>query len=195
MATFRAINSFCESLMKYLDGIYPKALNKEVGATFDVISGGELDGLEKPEWTRVTLFLYRVKLNDALRNVPAPGKFPEERAVTVDLHFLVTVWAETPLGEHLLTGWVLRELLRRPVLDASILSSDGGWHAGETVQLLPEEISTEDLMRIWDGLRHSYRPSLPFVARGIRIDESDSDGAPVVAKRLGFKGRAGDRCG
>ena len=56
------------------------------------------------------------------------------------------------------------------------------------MQVLPVDLSTEDLMRVWDALEPSYRLSTSYVARVVRLDpDVDTElFAPVVAKRLAF---------
>jgi hypothetical protein len=74
------------------------------------------------------------------------------------------------------------------VLSASSLSPEAGWDSADAVQIVPAELSTEDLMRIWDALTPPYRLSVSYVARMVRIDaERIPDAAPVVASRLAFE--------
>ncbi|HPE04331.1 MAG TPA: Pvc16 family protein, partial [Thauera sp.] len=50
------------------------------------------------------------------------------------------------------------------------------------------ELPTEDLMRIWDALSPSYRLSVSWVARLVRIDPERDDTLhrPVVAGRFRY---------
>ena len=73
------------------------------------------------------------------------------------------------------------------MLDASALSPEGGWSRDEVIQIVPAELSTEDVMRIWDALEPPYRLSASYVARLVRVDpDEDGEFRPVVARRLGF---------
>jgi hypothetical protein len=55
------------------------------------------------------------------------------------------------------------------------------------VQLIPEELSTSDMMRIWDTLQPKYRLSLGYVARVVRIDPAEiPEQPPVVATRFNY---------
>ena len=63
----------------------------------------------------------------------------------------------------------------------------GGWGNGELVQIIPAEISLEDTTRIWNALHRPFRPSLTYIARGVKIGIQPSPtGKPVVARRLSF---------
>jgi hypothetical protein len=85
----------------------------------------------------------------------------------------------------------MSQLHRHPILDVSSLTEEGGWRNDDLVQIIPAELSNEDLMRVWDALAPSYRLSLSYIARVVRIDAADAEtGLPVVAKRLEFRGKS-----
>src|SRR5690606_8234600 len=91
----------------------------------------------------------------------------------------------------------IRQLHMFPILDASSLSPEGGWSANEVVQVIPAELPTEDLMRIWDALDPPYRLSVSYIARLVRLDpDQQAVGRPVVATRLAYgeEARPGARC-
>lgn len=52
----------------------------------------------------------------------------------------------------------------------------------DRVQVIPEEVSTEDLMRIWDGLPGDYRLSAPYLVKTLRPE-------PVVTVTQGTPAR------
>lgn len=94
----------------------------------------------------------------------------------------------TAQDEQVALTWALRQLHQNPVLDISSLTPDAGWASDEVIQIVPSELATEDVMRIWDALTPSYRLSVSYMARLVRIDP-DSDVAefrPVVAGRFAF---------
>ena len=71
--------------------------------------------------------------------------------------------------------------------DASTLSPEGGWGSGDQVQVLIDDLSNEELMRMWDAVDPSYRLSLPLVARVVRIDVEQPLPLPVVGARFGME--------
>jgi hypothetical protein len=105
----------------------------------------------------------------------------------VALHYLFTFWSNSAQNEHLVLAWTMLHLQATPLLDATILTGEAGWTAEDVVQLVPEELSTENLMRIWDTLKPDYRLSLGYVARVVRIEPDEiAEQAPVVATRFNY---------
>lgn len=187
MANLFAIHSVGSSLITYLRNTYPEPLRTEYPCDFRLLSSGEMADLGDVG-TAVTLYLYRITVDEHLRTAPMNYK-PMDSAIplSVDLHYLLSVWADSALVEHTIVAWVMSELNQHCVLDKATLSADGGWFDGDQIQIVPVELSNEDLMRIWDALAPNYRLSVSYKARVVRIDpEPIPTGKPVVARRLDF---------
>jgi hypothetical protein len=107
--------------------------------------------------------------------------------LSLDLSYMFTFWSDGAEAEHTIFAWVVRQLYMHQTLSQSDLTLDGGWAAGDFVQVIPSEISNEDLMRIWDALDPPYRLSVSYIARVVRIEPDVlPDAKPVVARRLRF---------
>lgn len=105
---------------------------------------------------------------------------------------MLTVWSASATAEHAVFAWAMRQLHNQPLLDASVLTDKGEWTAQETVQLIPEELPLEDLMRVWDALEPSYRLSASYVARVVNIGPVEEEVAgPVIATRFGITQQTG----
>jgi hypothetical protein len=187
MANLLAVHSVGSSLITYLRNSYPEELRTRHPCEFRLLASGELAG-EEDFGTLLSLYLYRVTQSEHLRNVPRrndPSDAPAPLAI--DLHYLLTVWADSAVAEHTILAWAMRQLHHRPVLDVSSLSPEAEWGRADFVQIIPAELSNEDVMRIWDALDPAYRLSVSYVVRTIRIDpDRIADGRPVVATRLSF---------
>jgi hypothetical protein len=187
MANVFAIHSVGNSLVTYLRNSYPEPLRTDQPCEFRLLSSGEL--IETGDFpTTLSLFLYRVTMNEHLRNVSRVNGFTDDDIpLSVDLHYLMTVWANNAVAEHTILAWGMRELYLHPVLDISSLSPEAGWTAGDVIQLIPAELSNEDVMRIWDALEPPYRLSISYIARVVRIDaDTTEDARPVVATRFSY---------
>jgi Pvc16 N-terminal domain len=180
-----AIHSVGESLRAYLDSSYPADLRARNPCEFKLVSSGELAGDVELD-AALTLYLYRVTVNEHTRNVRrVTGPTAENVPLAVDLHYLLTVWSRSAFTEQVVIAWAMRQLHQHPVLDASSLTPEAEWGSGDFVQVIPAELSTEDVMRIWDALDPGYRLSVSYIARVVRIDTDPFPTAlPVVATRF-----------
>lgn len=193
MANIRAIQSVSSSMVSFLERTYPDDLRAEINCSFSLLSLGGLTA-DPPDRT-VTLYLHRISVNEHLRNArlsidPVRSVHP----LSLDLHYLLTVWFSRPAEEQTILAWAMRQLHLHPVLDASILSPDANWREGDVVHLVPADLTAEDIFRIWDSLPVKYRISVGYVARMVRIepDNPDQEFPPVVARRLDFDERRRD---
>jgi hypothetical protein len=187
MANILATHSVGNSLMTYLKNAYPEPFRTQQPFDFKVISCGELAEGPDPRNT-VTLFLFRITQDEYLRGRRIPSDPPHANPpLSIDLHYLLTVWADNALAEQTVLTWAMREIQMHPVLDSSALSPEAGWTPADVVQLIPAELSNDDLFRIWDLLQPKYRLSISYVARVIRIDTDTDSERPAVAKRLSFE--------
>ena len=195
MANVFAVHSVGSSITTFLRNTYPAQIGgRDMPACgFELSSSGQLAG-DISEATHISLYLYRITVNEHSRQTrraaaPADSFVP----LGLDLHYLLTAWAATPLDEQVTLAWAIRQLHQYPVLDASSLSPEAGWGGGEVIQIIPAELTTEDVMRIWDALEPAYRVSTSYVARVVRLDpDQDAESShPVVAARYAYGKEAG----
>jgi len=198
MANVKSIHSVCNSIIQFLHNAYEAypvpdgdpgtTLQDEYPCSFRVLSSGELDP-SADFGTSLTLYLYRVLINEHVRSQPlARGSSDSALPLSLDMHFLITVWAESAAAEQTICAWAMQQLHQHPIMDVSSLTAEGGWRNDDVVQIIPAELSNEDLMRVWDALAPDYRLSLSYIARVVRIDPEDSaTGLPVVATRYQYE--------
>jgi hypothetical protein len=185
MANVHAVHSVGHSLATYLRSTYPD--------TLDGVSMPECDfasfacaqvGSPPDEDTRIALVLYRVSVSEHGRR-PPPGQV--SGALALDLHYLLAAFGGTAESEQVPMTWAMRQMHQHPLLDASSLAPDGGWRRDEALQIIPQELDIDALMRVWDGLDAAYRLSAAYVVRVVRIDpDAGADARPVVVRRLEY---------
>ncbi|NJM97491.1 MAG: DUF4255 domain-containing protein [Phormidesmis sp. RL_2_1] len=201
MANVWAIHSVGDSLVTYLRNSYNTFIDQNAPddsslpnpvpeCRFSLLSSPAFDDMESAleGEHQLSLYLYRINVNEHLRNLRQGGDFPQKQVpLSLDLHYLMTVWSKSALAEQLIIAWAMRQMQATPVLDRSYLSAQANWGTEEMVQIIPAELTHEDMMRIWDALKPAYRLSFGYVARVVRI-ESDvvETGLPVVATRFGL---------
>lgn len=188
MANVLAIHSVGNSLVSYLSRAYPPELRAQHSCDFQLFSSGQIANLQEDLSTTLSLYLYRVTVNDQMRNIrrtsDAPGR---DVPLSLDLHYLMSVWTDSAVAEHHILAWAMRELYLHPTLNTSSLSAEAGWTPNDIIQIIPSELSTEDMMRIWDALEPSYRLSVAYIARVVRIDPDHvPEALPVVATRFHY---------
>jgi Pvc16 N-terminal domain len=186
MANTLATFSVADGLRLYLQRAYDTAEVKPApGMTFEVASAHQINEF-KTARDVLTIFLYRITVNEHQRNHNT-DMHRERVPLTLDLHLLLTAWCESPRNEQALLTWTMRELYQRPVLDVSVLSPEAGWKLGDVVQLVPSELSNEDLMRLWEAVTPPYRLSISYIARMVKVDADPFPSfPPVVATQFGM---------
>ena len=119
----------------------------------------------------LSIFLYRVDFNKVMRAAWSATSVQDGRShLGLDLHYLITPWAENAEDEHRVLGRAMQGIESTPILGGPMLHSSGEWDAGESIQLVLEEVSTEAVMRTFDSLPTDYRLSVPYIARVMRLD-------------------------
>jgi len=136
----------------------------------------------------LSIFLYRVDFNKAMRAAWSGAAHRDGRAhLGLDLHYLITPWAENATDEHKILGRAMQCLETTPILTGPMLHASGEWDAGESIQVVLEEVSSEAVMRMFDSLPTDYRLSVPYIARVMRLDGLVAEPAgPVVTAIKGI---------
>ena len=146
----------------------------------------------------LSLYLYRVAVNVSRRNMP-PSVGPDgERyrpAIPLDLYYLLTPWGQTAAKQHRLLGWAIRELQNMPVLPAALLNNyvpeSATFRPTETVELIFESVSVQDMMNITDPIKLTQPLSIAYVARIVALESTVRlvEAGPVQTRVLDY-GRA-----
>lgn len=119
----------------------------------------------------LSIYLYRADFNKTMRaSWSGVGSQDGLGHLVLDLHYLLTAWADNAEFEHLIIGRAMQVLETTPLLGGPLLEASGKFAPAETVSLVLEEISTEAVMRTFDSLPTDYRLSIPYIARMVRID-------------------------
>jgi hypothetical protein len=137
----------------------------------------------------LSIFFYRVDFNKTMRAAwSAIGSQEGRGRLAVDLHFLITPWADNSEFELRIIGKAMQCLETTPILSGPVLHPSAAWSANESIQVVMEEITTEAVMRTFDSLPTDYRLSVPYLARIARIDSRQSQpDTPVTTLVTGAK--------
>ncbi len=149
----------------------------------------------------LSILLYRVDFNRTMRSSwSAVGHGDGRGHLALDLHYLLTPWAENAEYQHMILGRAMQVMEGTPSLTGPLLyqpslppayADEPTLQPADSVQLMLEEISTEALMRTFDSLPGDYHLSVPYVARVVRIDTRVAlPTPPVVDADIRLEGAA-----
>jgi hypothetical protein len=168
-----------------------------IAATGQAILGLLADAVPKPEFATarfelfqvgdfqpsmeegISLYLYRVAVNSARRNLPpsvAPNGKRFRPPIPVDLYYMLSAWAKTAIKQQRLLGWAIRTLADTPILPAGLLNHYGPendvFRPSETVELILDQLTLADLNNLWSATKISPPLSVNYVARMISIEST-----------------------
>ena len=192
VADFTGIFSVGKSLEQFLENSFPSDLKTKFSPVkFQLVASAQIAGEDQTALDQlVTIFLHRITINENFRGATQLQQGSNKKPVLyVDLHYLITYWGIDPEAEQTILGWVMTQLQSAPILDSSILAPGKIWDTDESIQLVPADLSLEDILRIWDALGPKYRLSLCYIARVLRLDTGVTPGPPVVATRFQYTGK------
>ena len=119
----------------------------------------------------LSIYCYRADFNKTMRAAWSAIASQDGRSrLVVDLHILLTAWAENADFELRILGRAMQCLEDTPILTGPMLDPLADWAPQESIQVVLEELTTEAVMRIFDSLPADYRLSVPYIARVLRMD-------------------------
>ena len=185
MATYHAIAALSQAILGLLEQAAPKP--EFAGTQFALYLASNF---QNPMDEGVSLYLYRVGTSSR-RNLPprlGPNGERYHPPLPIDLHYLLTTWAKTPEKQQRLLGWCIRELGDMPILPSGLLNHYGPepdtFHADETVELVFEPLSLQEMANLWEPLKPHLQVSATYVARMVTIESTlQVAGAGVLQTR------------
>jgi hypothetical protein len=191
LADYTAVYSVGNSIAQFLGNSFPPALKALYPSVkFQLVASAQIAQEDTTTLDQVvTIFLHRITINENFRFATQIQDEPNKNPILfLDLHYLITYWGTDPQAEQTILAWAMLQLQTAPILDSSILTPSNIWGSTESVQLVPADLSLEDILRIWDALGPKYRLSVAYIARVVRIDTSITPEPLVVATRFALTG-------
>jgi Pvc16 N-terminal domain len=173
MAGFGAIQATSAAILGLLESAADGSPEFRTTAFVQLTSGGlQASG---PDAQTVSLYLYHLNVNAGRRSAGSVDAFGARRLppLRLDLHYLLTAWAKDAGTQQRLLGWAVRTLADTATLPAGVLnghSPDPVFRPDETVELVWENLSQQDLFDIWDVARPKQQPSAAYVARILELE-------------------------
>lgn len=188
MADFTSIAAVCSSIRRYIELCFTETRPIADRNTHVVTIRTEdfnTDASNVITLPALSIFLYRVDADKTMRAAWSSVAHRDGRAHTpLDMHLLLTAWAENADHEYRIMGRAVQCIEDNPILAGPLLDPLTDWAAYEAVQLCLENLSTEDIMRIFDSLPVDFKLSVPYVARVVVVDGQVSRPHPVVGESV-----------
>lgn len=187
MANHRAIAATSTALAGLIRDRYPRS---EFGSGLEV-SLYQTRDFESPMQDGFSVYLYRVAINGAMRNM-TQRRSPDGRrfrpSLPLDLQYMITPWAPDVERQHRMLGWVMRMMEDTGALSAGHLNhylpETDTFSPNEGIELICDPLSLHDYLTLWDRLRPRLPASATYTLRMVPIDSDVPIGeAPPVQTR------------
>lgn len=189
MASYTAVNGVLLALESFFDSRMPSELSDgPINGRVALLGSADI---AKPITGNVLgIYLHRITIDPhgRSRRFTATGTDKNSQPVSelpLNLHFLLIASASSATIEANLLAWAMVELANESQLDISQLAeNDESWTQREVLTITPEEMTTEDLMRIWDVFETQYTSTVPYCAKTVRLrlKEPRTIGPPVQTR-------------
>ena len=189
MANHHAIAAVGQTILGVLSDACPRP--EFEGCRFELYQSSQFS---KPMEEGISLYLYRVAANATRRNLPpridTDGR--KHRApLPLDLFYMLTPWARTAERQHRLLGWAMRTLDETPTLHAALLNHFAApdretFASDETITVIQEPISVQDMFNLWDFAKHNIQVSVTYVVRLVPLDSLVIEDVNAHVQTRGF---------
>ncbi|MFI5668230.1 DUF4255 domain-containing protein [Streptomyces sp. NPDC051704] len=119
----------------------------------------------------VSVYCYRLSVDretrPALAAMAAQDGLPR---LPLRMHLMIAAWDRFVEAELEWLGLAARILESEGVFTGPLLHPSGDWLAGDSVQIVPDELAMDSMSEAFQAMTTDYRLCLPYVARVVRID-------------------------
>ena len=189
MALYPAVAATSDAIRRYLK---EAAALEFTGVDVDVYQASDF-AKSVPGGGRISIFLYRVAVNQSRRNLPAKlsedGTIRMRPAIPLDLFYALSAWALNADLQQRLLGWAIRTLEDAPIFPASVLNqlqATPVFRTTETVELVCDSWPLQDLGVLWELTKPNVPLSVGVIARMVAIESKPPQIAGAVVQTRDF---------
>jgi hypothetical protein len=192
MADHRAIGATSEAIRTLLERAAGDLANGLANATIDLFNTKRLNAPPANANPTVSIYLRRVSVALARRHFP-PSVLPDgqtaRRPFPVDLHYLITAWANDPGTQQRALGWAIRVIEDTPILPTALLNDGQAtpvFRPGEVVELSWEPMSEQEEYDFWQVAQIQRQPSATYIARTVLLESwiAQPEAEPVQTREF-----------
>jgi Pvc16 N-terminal domain len=186
MANFLSVSAVGKSLERLLNACFERdksMFHKQPKAVLvraeDLDVGDNQASIITPP--ALSIFVHRLEVNATMRAAwSGVSELDGQVHLPLDLHVLLTAWDDNAEWELQILGRAMLCLETTPILSGPLLHPSGGWAPNESVQVVTDDMSGEAIMRTFESLSASFRLSVPYIARVVRLAGPDPLASPGV---------------
>jgi Pvc16 N-terminal domain len=136
----------------------------------------------------VTLFLYQILEDPSVRNRAGTQRIVNGEALRrrqplgLRLQYMITAWGGDRHTEQRMLGRVLQVLYDDAILEGLDLAA-GLAGSDEQIDVSLSPIELEDRARVWSAIGQTYRLSINYQVRVVRVNAETETGATPVRER------------
>lgn len=127
----------------------------------------------EPASLQMSIFLYQAIANTHLRNVPPmPVNLDKMQypPLTVDLHYIVTPYAQDKEAELLAMEGIMQIFHDNAVLKGDLLQGNLEDTGNTEIRIVPNPLSLDDLNKLWSTFPNKpFKPSASYILTPVRI--------------------------
>lgn len=188
MASYKGVQGVLTVLEDFFKARLPLELSEgPTNARVSLLSSNDI--ANKLNGNLLGIYLYRLTIDDHGRSRFFKPQGTDNGAaqpeLPVNLHFLLIANASSATIEADLMSWAMVELANHSQLDISHLqTNDEDWGQTEILNITPVDLTTEDLMRIWDAFETPYTIAMAYTAKTVRLrlNRQHTEGPEVVTR-------------
>jgi hypothetical protein len=132
---------------------------------------------EKQQGSQLSIFLYNVTLNQSSRNAPTLNTSGQHvlPPLRVDLHYLFTPISKDPKSSHIIITKIMQTLEQTPIIPEN------------NIAITMEQLSTDDLNKLWTIIVSPYKLSLSYKVAGLEIQLATKQTQPALKQKTKSK--------
>ena len=197
------------------NGLIDQNLVASVGdVTVSALPPDRIRAEENNDSSQLNVFLYQVSPNLGWRNACYPsfsarGQRVSNPPLALDLHYLLSAYGAEDLHAEILLGYAMQLLHETPVLSRDAIRAalappmevpTGGGLPDrlrvlattdladqlEQIKIVPEELTTEEISKLWAAFQTNYRPTAAYHASVVLIERHRSARVALPVLRRGI---------
>ena len=168
MATHQAIGAVAQAVAQLLEQSWRPVAHHGLEPQFVVYQGSDFAA---PMETGISIFVHKVAIDQLQHTLPAAPEGHRDR-LPLAVSLLMTAWGKEASVGHDLLGWAMRVIADNPILTSASLNAavSGAFANHETVELIPIDLSSDAIVRLWQVLPNSLQLSVCYLARTLHVE-------------------------